>query len=212
MLVKSNKNFFFKITSINASQRQETIERERRPLDLELTFSNPRNQWKKMLKKFARYCYRHYKSFCWRRRYERWELSRVRSVTNILWFCVHAWMYLKLKNKYKTFINVRLIFTKSCIPILLLILLFCLLSVKVEAFKHMWGNTANFFVFFFKKNFSLSLKKDSFQWHEILEKKFGQLNKWYRPYRLYWISWKVNFLFYEKKSQLEIFVDLNWIS
>ena len=45
MLVKS----FFKITSINALQRKETIEREKRPVGLELTFSNPRNQWKKCL-------------------------------------------------------------------------------------------------------------------------------------------------------------------
>ena len=101
-------------------------------------------------------------------------------MTNILWFCVYASMYLWLRSKYKTFINGRLIFTKSCIPILLLnyknVFLphFCLLSVKVEAFKHIWESTARFLCFF-KKNFSLSLKNYSFQWHEILDTNLDNL-------------------------------------
>ena len=101
-------------------------------------------------------------------------------MTNILWFCVYASMYLWLRSKYKTFINGRLIFTKSCIPILLLnyknVFLphFCLVSVKVEAFKHIWESTARF-LYFLKKNFSLSLKNYSFQWHEILDTNLDNL-------------------------------------
>ena len=65
-------------------------------------------------------------------------------------------MYLKLRNKYKKFVNVRLTFIKLCIPLLLLnnnvfSPLFFLSSVKVEAFKHMRGNTARFLCFFKKK-------------------------------------------------------------
>ena len=152
----------------------------------------------------ARYRYRYYKSFWWRRRNRRWQLSRVRSVTDIIWFCVYAWMYLKLRNKYKTFINVLLIFTKSCIPSLLLnnrnvfLPFFCLLSVKVEDFKHMWGNTARFLCFFQKKLFFAFEKLFvSMTWK--FWNKFGQFDKWYRSYKLYWISWKVHFLFCEKK-------------
>ena len=138
-------------------------------------------------------------------------------MTNILWFCVYAWMYLKLKNKYKKFVNVRLIFTKSCIAILFLnnknvfLPLFCLLSVKVEAFKHMRGNIARFMCFLKKPFFVFEKLFVYMAWN--FGNKFGQLNKWYRSYRLYWISWKVHFLFCEKKkSWLEIFVLLNWIS
>ena len=125
-------------------------------------------------------------------------------MTNILWFCVYAWMYLKLRNKYKTFINVRLIFTKSCITLLLMSnknVFFCLLSAKVEAFKHMWGNTARFL--FFKKKFFFVFEKLFISMTRNFGNKFAQLNKWYRTYRLYWISWKVQFLFCEKNPGLK---------
>ena len=117
-------------------------------------------------------------------------------------------MYLKLRNKYKTFINTHLIFTKSCISILLLnnknvfLPLFCLLSMKIEAFKHIWGNTARFLCFFQKRLFFAFEKLFvSMTWN--FGNKFGQLNKWYRPYRLYWISWKLHFYFVKKNPCLK---------
>ena len=129
-------------------------------------------------------------------------------MTNVLWFCVYAWMYLKLRNKYKTFTNVCLIFTKSCIQILLLNNknVFChfftyyqwksrLLNIFEEIKK-------DFCVFFQKKLFFIFEKLlVSRTWN--FGNKFGQLNKWYRPCRLYWISWKVHFLFCEKKPGLK---------
>ena len=117
-------------------------------------------------------------------------------------------MYLKLKHKQKTFINVRLIFTKSCIPILLLnkknvfLPLFCLLSVKVEAFKHMWGNTARFLCFFKKKLFFVFEKLFVLMtWN--FGNKFGQLNK-------YCIESHEKFTFYFMKKNPGLKSSLFW--
>ena len=109
-----------------------------------------------------------------------------------------------VKKQIQKFVIVRLIFTKSCIPILLLnnknafLPLFCQLSVKIEAFKHMWRNTARFLCFIKKLFFVFEKLFVSMAWN--FGNKFGQLNKWYKPHRLYWISWKIHFLFYEKKN------------
>ena len=124
-------------------------------------------------------------------------------MTNILWFCVYAWMYLKLRNKYKTFINVRLIFTKSCIPILLLNNknVFCHFFAYYQwksRLLNMCEETQQDFRVFSKKTF-LVFEKLFVSMTLNFGNKFGQLNKWYRSYRLYWISWKVHFLFCGKK-------------
>ena len=151
-----------------------------------------------------------------KRRNKRRQLSRVRSVTNILWFCVYAWMYLKFRNKYKIFINVSLIFTKPCIPILLLnnqnvlLPLFSYYQWK-SRLLNICEETQQVFCVFSKKNFSLSLKNYFFSMTWNFGNKFGPLNKWYRLYRLNWISWKNFFsLFYFVKKNPGLKSSLFW--
>ena len=137
----------------------------------------------------AWYCYRHYKYFWWRRRIKRWQLSRVRSVTDIIWFCVYAWMYLKLRNKYKTFINVLLIFTKSCIPSLLLnnrnvfLQLFFAYYQWKSRILNICEETQQDFCVFFQKNLFFVFEKLFVSMTWKFGNKFGQFNKWHRSYK-----------------------------
>ena len=76
--------------------------------------------------------------------------------------------------------------------------LFCLLSVEVEAFKHMWGNTARFMCFLKKLFFVFEKLFVSMAWN--FGNTFGQLNKWYRPYRPYNLMKSALFILWKKKN------------